>query len=425
MLYARIVLLYKYGGFRQGPRQALLLCISLSYLGTFEMPSSTLELLERHRRVLKGVKSNNMEECEQRFTTERRKQLLQLDKQLVSLMPLLSPSPGRAIQLMPSDERRRAGVSLGWHPKQRPELITIRLDLDMDGYKLRDTFTWNLYEEGTGGITCEEFAELTCRDFDLPASVFIPAIVKSMREQLQEYREAQAMLRNAGGLVALCGVRVLIRLDITIGLLQLTDRIEWDLGEERNSPAAFAIEYVRELALPAEFVTAIANDIMEQVAHLRRALLLVGFSRDPATGAVRTHDPDLQSLLLLPVKSGQTRRDPNRLDEFTPLIMELDALEVEKIEQNRDREARRKRRHTSRGRRGVQAGTSTAVGFDGIAGPSSMANWTNFEIAKTMPTPLSYRGSLHRVLGRIDEDDDASESNVSTRATRARKLRRN
>lgn len=394
-------------------------------------------LLERHHQVLRELQRRRREGEEQEFIGERRRQLAQLDKQLMPLAPLLSPPAGRAVQLVTNDERRRAVASLGWQPRQRPELVAIRLDLDMDGYKLRDTFTWNLYEESTaGGLSCEEFAELTCRDFDLPVATFGPAIVKSMREQLQEHREAQAMLRNAGGRAALRGVRILIRLDITIGLLQLTDRIEWDLGEERNSPAAFAAEYVRELALPAEFVTAIANDIMEQVVHLRRALLLVGFSRDPATGAIRAHDPDLQLLVLPPLKDGHSRRDPNRLDEFTPLITELDPLEVEKIEQNRDREARRKRRHTSRGRRGapagvgiLEAGSSGGVSTAAAAAASSpssalLASWTNFELAKTMPTPLSYRGTLHRVLGRIDDDDDTAESTTSSRSARSRKARR-
>lgn len=365
--------------------------------------------LRLHQRVVSQQRGLEIDRLCDGFCKERQTQLARLEERL-----------GRRevpVTLLANDERRRAGVTLQTRRPQKSELVPIRLDLDMDGYKLRDTLTWNLHEET---LSVEEFAELTCRDFDLPPRIFVPAMVRTMREQLAEHREALLMLRNAGGLAALAGVRAILRLDITIGLLQLTDRLEWDLGEERNSPAGFAAEYVRELALPAEFVTAIASDILEQVVHIRRALLLVGFTRDPASGAVKVSDPELQALILPPLAAGQARRDPNSLNDFTPVITELDALEVEKIEQSRDREARRKRRQTRGGGRKTtivqpasEAGTSVSV---------SMANWTHVEPPKTMPTPLSYRGSLHRVLARI-EDDEPGET-PSTRSTSRRKSTR-
>lgn len=366
------------------------------------------DCLRLHQRVVYQQKCLDIDRLCDEFCKERQAQLARLEGLL-----------GRRevpLALLPNDDRRRAGVTLNAQPSQKTELVPIRLDLDMDGYKLRDSLTWNLHEET---LSHEEFAELTCRDFDLPARTFVPAIVKTIKEQLAEHREALVMLRNAGGLSVLVGIRAILRLDITIGLLQLTDRLEWDLGEDRNSPASFAADYVRELALPAEFAAAIATDIMEQVAHLRRALLLVGFTRDPSHGgAVRVNDPDLQALILAPITVGQARRDPNSLNDFTPVITELDALEMEKIELSRDREARRKRRQT----RGSVRKTAASHQTLDVATSVSMANWTRVEPPKTMPTPLSYRGSLHRILTGI-EDDEAGET-PSTRSTSRRKSAR-
>jgi hypothetical protein len=306
---------------------------------------------------------------------------------------------------MTADEKRGAVVMLGGNAKLPVDLVPIRLDVDMDGYKLRDTLMWNLNEET---LSMEEFAEITCRDFDLPPTIG-QAVIKSMKEQLQEHREAATMLRNAGGLTALKGVRVRVKLDVTVGLLQLIDQLEWDLGTSLVTPSTFSEQYVRELGLPREFVVVIANDILEQIAHIRRALLLVGFTKD-ADGTIKANDVDLQSLILPPV--GNVRRDPMSLNEFTPLITELEAMEVEKIELGRDREARRKRRQT-RGRR---------MAVDG--GAVSMAGWTHISPPKTMLTPLSYRGSLHRVT-TMDDDDvgDSGGASSNTRSARSRRRR--
>uniref|UniRef100_A0A0K8R858 Putative swi-snf chromatin remodeling complex snf5 subunit n=1 Tax=Ixodes ricinus TaxID=34613 RepID=A0A0K8R858_IXORI len=48
----------------------------------------------------------------------------------------------------------------------QPEvLVPIRLDMEIEGHKLRDTFTWNKNESQ---ITPEQFAEILCDDLDLP-----------------------------------------------------------------------------------------------------------------------------------------------------------------------------------------------------------------------------------------------------------------
>ncbi len=63
-------------------------------------------------------------------------------------------------------------------------LIPIRLDLDLDTHRLKDSFTWNMNEEL---ITPDQFAVIMCTDLDIPSAVFAPHISNSIRTQIEEY----------------------------------------------------------------------------------------------------------------------------------------------------------------------------------------------------------------------------------------------
>lgn len=63
-------------------------------------------------------------------------------------------------------------------------LVPIRLDIDMDEIRLRDTFTWNVNEQL---MTPEKFAEILCDDLDLNQAKFVPEIAQSLRNQIAEF----------------------------------------------------------------------------------------------------------------------------------------------------------------------------------------------------------------------------------------------
>lgn len=67
---------------------------------------------------------------------------------------------------------------------QEDTLVPIRLDFEIDGYKLRDTFTWSLNETL---ITPEQFAEVLCEDLQLPSASFVPLVARSIRDQVEDY----------------------------------------------------------------------------------------------------------------------------------------------------------------------------------------------------------------------------------------------
>ncbi|CAF3437331.1 unnamed protein product [Rotaria socialis] len=70
--------------------------------------------------------------------------------------------------------------------EQVEELVPIRLDMEVDGQKLRDTFTWNKNEQL---ITPEMFAEILCDDLDLNTASFVPAISQAIRQQVEAHQD--------------------------------------------------------------------------------------------------------------------------------------------------------------------------------------------------------------------------------------------
>ncbi|KAJ1719768.1 SWI/SNF chromatin-remodeling complex subunit, partial [Coemansia erecta] len=70
--------------------------------------------------------------------------------------------------------------------EQREVLVPIRLDLDADGFRLRDTFTWDMNNEL---VTPQRFAQNLCLDLDLPVESFVAAIVQAIEEQLDDFRQ--------------------------------------------------------------------------------------------------------------------------------------------------------------------------------------------------------------------------------------------
>ena len=60
-------------------------------------------------------------------------------------------------------------------------LFLYRLDMDIDGQKLRDTFMWNKNEQL---LSPEQYAEVICDDLDLNPINFVPSIAAAIQQQL-------------------------------------------------------------------------------------------------------------------------------------------------------------------------------------------------------------------------------------------------
>nr|CDI55247.1 related to SNF5-component of SWI/SNF transcription activator complex [Melanopsichium pennsylvanicum 4] len=295
------------------------------------------------------------------------------------------------------------------------DLVPIRLEIDHEHWKLRDTFTWNAQDSH---INVDAFARSICEDIGLPSTVFIPQIKEQMNAQILEHqttsafkakpkfdfsvdaKEGKGSLKDedlrwwskwrrrvehvpfgaveegSNDAVQDVGMqvddsseedearseppemvdttpaeelRMMVKLDITVGSMNLVDQFEWDANE--TDPAAaekFAETFAADLGLSGEFKTAIAHSIREQVSVHVKSLAMTGHTFDGRPIA----DEELRAAFLGPVNKANLSRSELESYNFTPRLLQLTEAEIERLDREREREARRKRRQT-RGRRGI------------------------------------------------------------------------
>ncbi|XP_048761543.2 SWI/SNF-related matrix-associated actin-dependent regulator of chromatin subfamily B member 1-A-like [Ostrea edulis] len=193
------------------------------------------------------------------------------------------------------------------------QLVPIRLDMEYEGQKLRDCFTWNKNENL---ITPEQFAEILCDDLDLNPINFIPAISQAIRQQIEAFPQENLLDEQKDQ-------RVILKLNIHVGNISLVDQFEWDMSEPENSPEDFAQTLCGELGLGGEFITCIAYSIRGQLSWHQRTY---AFSEQP-----------------LPVVEVAIRNQ-NEADTWCPFLETLTDAEMEKKIRDQDRNTRRMRR---------------------------------------------------------------------------------
>lgn len=198
----------------------------------------------------------------------------------------------------------------------QPEvLVPIRLDMEFEGQKLRDCFTWNKNEQL---ITPEQFAEILCDDLDLNPTHFLPAISQVIRQQIDAFPVDNILEEQADQ-------RVIVKLNIHVGNISLADQFEWDMSERENSPEEFTTKLCAELGLGGEFVTAVAYSIRGQLSWHQRTY---AFSEAP-----------------LPVVEVAIRSQ-SEADQWCPFLETLTDAEMDKKIRDQDRNTRRMRRLT-------------------------------------------------------------------------------
>lgn len=314
---------------------------------------------------------------------------------------LLRAPNGSRSALFPSMSTKQITLERQSAATYEEDLVPVRLEIEHEGWSLRDTFTWPAAESYKNEMI-DRFAVMLCDDFGLPTAHFVPAIRENILSQVSDHTAAVAIrpLRSkrkreeamgrgrlskeelnwwkqwrkhieasehdeqkivelnqedhTGVEIAAnhCGqepeaeLRIQIKLDITVGAMNLVDQFEWDVSDEGNAAESFASVFTAELGLSGEFKTAIAHSIREQVDVYTRSLALVGYTFD----GKELFDDELREPLLSTV--GSITRSQQDIEIHTPKLMQLSELEILHSERERDKESRRKRRQT-RGRRGV------------------------------------------------------------------------
>ena len=232
---------------------------------------------------------------------------------------------------------------------QLDELVPIRLDIEWQKIRLRDTFTWNVHDRV---VPLELFAEQLVEDFNVPPEqwgLIAKEVFRNLEEQIRDFHPHAYIDEDAldphlpYSAYKNDEMRILIKLNITIGQHTLVDQFEWEINNPLNSPEDFARQMARDLSLSGEFTTAIAHSIREQSQLFTRSLYVTGHPFDGRP----IEDQELSSAFL-PSPLTSTFRPFQAAKDFTPYLYELNEAELEKTELSLSREERRQKRSVNR-----------------------------------------------------------------------------
>ncbi|KAK5629709.1 hypothetical protein RRF57_005424 [Xylaria bambusicola] len=259
--------------------------------------------------------------------------------------PMNKPRPGKR-QTPPLKWKRK---DMKQQAEQHEELVPVRLDVDYDKIKLRDTFTWNLHERL---VRPDLFALQLIEDMGLKPPMAQPVyeeVLKQLHEQLNDFYPFVFSDEDALDPELPYSawkndeMRILVKLNITIGQHTLVDQFEWEINNPLNSPEEFAASMSKDLALSGEFTTAIAHCIREQTHLFTRSLYSVGHPFDGRP----IEDPDLVAAFL-PSPLASVFRPQQQAKDYSPYLYELSEADLERNELVFSREQRRQKRSINR-----------------------------------------------------------------------------
>lgn len=262
------------------------------------------------------------------------------------IYPKEKPRPGkRTTPALPRPSRK----DMKEQAEQYEELVPIRVEVDWDKVRLRDTFTWNLHDRL---VPIDLFSAQLVEDMGLKAPQDRPVydqVQQQIRDQLNDFFPMVYSSEDAldpelpYSAYKNDEMRILIKLNITIGAVTLVDQFEWEINNPINSPEEFARVMARDLSLSGEFTTAIAHCIREQTQLFTRSLYSIGHPFDGRP----VEEPDLVAAFL-PSPLPTVFRPQQQAKEYAPYLYELNEADMEKNEGAFLREQRKQKRSVNR-----------------------------------------------------------------------------
>ncbi|KAL3473988.1 hypothetical protein BJX99DRAFT_260832 [Aspergillus californicus] len=262
---------------------------------------------------------------------------------------LLYPAHRRRPGNRKTRELRVSRKDLKTQSEQQEILVPIRLDIDWEKVKIRDTLTWNLHDRV---VSPDLFAEKLVEDLGLPlesCGPLVRIISQSIQEQLCDHYPHLSIEEESldphlpYSAYKNDEMRIVVKLNVTIGQNTLVDQFEWDINDPHNNPEEFAERMTTDLSLSGEFTTAIAHSIREQSQLFTKSLYIVSHPFDGRP----VEDPDLKASFL-PTPLHSSFRPFQAAKEFTPYLYELNEADLERTEVSFQRDQRRQKRSINR-----------------------------------------------------------------------------
>lgn len=218
-------------------------------------------------------------------------------------------------------------------------LVPIRLDIEVDGQRFKDAFTWNPSDPDSEIVV---FAKRTVKDLKLPP-VFITHIATSIQSQLTDFRSFEGQEMYTGEKI------VPIKLDLRVNHTLIRDQFLWDMNNFESDPEEFAKTFCKDLGIEdPEVAPAIAFAIREQlyetamqsVASARESRISKkgrrGADHTPASKASGT----AVDLVKLFGHRSSVVRKRKEWDIYEPIVDILSNEEVDALEAREERNAR-------------------------------------------------------------------------------------
>ncbi|XP_024023504.1 chromatin structure-remodeling complex protein BSH [Morus notabilis] len=218
-------------------------------------------------------------------------------------------------------------------------LVPIRLDIEVDGHRFKDAFTWNPSDPDSEIVV---FAKRTVKDLKLPP-VFITHIASSIQSQLAEFRSFEGQEMYAGEKI------VPIKLDLRVKHTLIRDQFLWDMNNFESDPEEFAKTFCKDLGIEdPEVAPAIAFAIREQLYEI--AIQSVASARESRiskkgrrgvdhTPASKAGSTAVDLVKLFGHRSSVVRKR-KEWDIYEPIVDVLSNEEVDALEAREERNAR-------------------------------------------------------------------------------------
>lgn len=217
--------------------------------------------------------------------------------------------------------------------KSEPIIIPVALNIENNGVKIIDHFTWNINDPS---MTPEEFANIYCQDLDLQNNAALnQQIVNAISDSIKEYETVASIKFNQD-------FQILVNLTCHLQDYFLEDNFQWNLNDPSLTPELFSEILVTDLGLKREFLPIITYSLYDTILKVKKEYL-EGNSSNTSTTATNLNNEAAFGYL-----AGVRLNLDDLGENWAPRIELLTPEEIQRKEIEKERKLRRLKRENDR-----------------------------------------------------------------------------